>query len=404
MRIYRPEGNMNIKFKGFKINDLRRFMQDGTIIEAPATKCDSELNLHFELGIKISGVIPYDEMEYNRNGAKTKNVAVISRVTKTTCFKVINIEEAEDGQYNVTLSRRQAQKECYDNFISKLELGQVINCKITHVEEYGAFCDIGCGLVALLPVENFCIARVRDPKKMLSRYKNLKVIVKSIDEHGRIILSQKELLGTWQQEADKFKPGDTVAGTVRLVEDYGVFVELTPNLAGLAEPISDVHVGDTVSVFVKSVIPEKMKIKLLIVDHNNAESRLFMKLHYRIPKSGFVRHWVYSPEGAKKLIESRICDGEGEEVTSDATDVVEETAVASDAASTDVEEEVTSDTEAVGDTESTEAESVDTVETATEVEVEAPVEQEVVSKQAETPSSNETADENSDSDTDQTDA
>ena len=310
MRIYKPEGNMRGKFTGFKITELRRFMQDGTIIEAPATKCDSDLNLYFDLGLNISGVIPYSEMEYNRNGDKTKNVAVVSRVTKTTCFKVINIEETGEDHYNVTLSRRQAQKECYDNFVAKLQLGQVINCKITHVEEYGAFCDLGCGLIALLPVENFCIARIRDPKRTISKYRNLKVIVKSVDDNGRIILTQKELLGTWEQEAAKFKPGDTVAGTVRLVEEYGVFVELTPNLAGLAEPISDVHVGDTVSVFIKSIIPEKMKIKLLIVDHSNPDSKLFMKLHYRIPKSGFVRYWVYSPEGAYKLIDSHICDEE----------------------------------------------------------------------------------------------
>lgn len=33
-----------------------------------------------------------------------------------------------------------------------------------------------------------------------------------------------------------FQPGETVTGTVRSIETYGVFVELTPNLAGLAEP------------------------------------------------------------------------------------------------------------------------------------------------------------------------
>lgn len=306
MRNYKPEGSIISKFTGFKINDLKRFMQDGTIIEAPATKCDSDLNLYFDLGLRISGVIPYSEMEYNRTGEKVKNVAVVSRVTKMTCFKVINITENEDGSYNVMLSRKQAQKECYDNYISKLKLGQVVDCRVTHVEEYGAFCDLGCGLISLLPVENFCIARIRDPRRTLSRYKSLKVIVKSRDEQGRIILSQKELLGTWEQEASKFKAGDTVAGTVRLVEDYGVFIELTPNLAGLAEPISGVNAGDTVSVFVKSIIPEKMKIKLLIVDHSNPDSKLLMKLHYRIPESGFVKHWVYSPEGASKVIESRI--------------------------------------------------------------------------------------------------
>lgn len=314
MRTYKPEGNSFYKFGGFKIDTLRKYMQDGTIVEAPVTKCDSDLNLYIDLGLNISGKIPYSEIEFSRNGEKTKNVAVVSRVTKPTCFKVINIEESEDGHYNVTLSRKQAQKECYDNYISKLKVGQVVSCRVTHIEEYGAFCDLGCGVIALLPVENFCIARIREPKKTLSKYKNLKVVVKSIDENGRIILTQKELLGTWEEEAAKFKSGDTVAGTVRLVEDYGIFIELTPNLAGLAEPVNGVNVGDTVSVFIKSIIPDKMKIKLLIVDHSNPDSKIFMKLHYRLPESGFVTHWVYSPKNSSKLIESHICD---EDIASD---------------------------------------------------------------------------------------
>ncbi len=314
MRIYKPEGNTFRKFGGFKIDTLRKYMQDGTIIEAPVSKCDSDLSLHLDLGLNIEGVIPIDELEYNKSGNKPKNVAVVSRVTKPTCFKVINIEE-KDGQYKVTLSRKQAQKECYDNYVSKFKVGQIVSCKITHVEEYGAFCDLGCGLIALLPVENFCIARIRDPRRTLSRYKNLKVIIKNIGEDGRILLTQKELLGTWEQEASKFKAGDTVAGKVRLIEDYGVFVELTPNLAGLAEPISDVNVGDTVSVFIKSIVPDKMKIKLLITDHSNPDSKVFMKLHYRIPESGFLYHWVYSPEGAAKVIESHIADPEPETET-----------------------------------------------------------------------------------------
>ena len=42
------------------------------------------------------------------------------------------------------------------------------------------------------------------------------------------------MLGTWAENAALFSPGQTVTGVVRSVEDYGIFVELTPNLAGLA--------------------------------------------------------------------------------------------------------------------------------------------------------------------------
>ena len=50
------------------------------------------------------------------------------------------------------------------------------------------------------------------------------------------------------------------------MEEYGVFVELAPNLTGLAEPYYDVKAGQKVSVYIKSILPEKMKVKLVIVD------------------------------------------------------------------------------------------------------------------------------------------
>lgn len=64
----------------------------------------------------------------------------------------------------------------------------------------------------------------------------------------------------------RFSSGETVPGVVRSVEPYGVFVELTPNLAGLAEPSAALEPGQPVAVYVKSILPEKMKIKLVVVE------------------------------------------------------------------------------------------------------------------------------------------
>ena len=68
--------------------------------------------------------------------------------------------------------------------------------------------------------------------------------MRGIDDSGRISLSHKELLGTWKENADRFHVGETVSGIVRSVESYGVFIELSPNLAGLAEPREGVEVGN----------------------------------------------------------------------------------------------------------------------------------------------------------------
>ena len=127
-----------------------------------------------------------------------------------------------------------------------------------------------------------------------------RVAIKSI-EKDRITLTMKELLGTWEENAKQFCAGQTVSGVVRSIEDYGVFVELAPNLAGLAELRQGVFVGQRASVYIKSLIPEKMKIKLVIID--SFDMRFICP---EGPKYFFegnhIDRWEYSPEGASKKI------------------------------------------------------------------------------------------------------
>ena len=108
-------------------------------------------------------------------------------------------------------------------------------------------------------------------------------------------------MGTWEQNASLFKPGQTVGGTVRSIESYGIFIELRPNLAGLAENREDVFVGQKTSVYIKSIIPEKMKVKLIIVDVFDDEET-DRSFEYYI-KSGNMTHWEYSTaESERKII------------------------------------------------------------------------------------------------------
>ena len=79
-----------------------------------------------------------------------------------------------------------------------------------------------------------------------------------------------------------------------------MFVELTPNLAGLAEPCSMLRAGQQASVYIKSLIPEKMKIKLIIVDAFDGETEPSPLCYYIT--EGHIDYWRYSPECCRKNI------------------------------------------------------------------------------------------------------
>ena len=99
-----------------------------------------------------------------------------------------------------------------------------------------------------------------------------------------------------------FYIGETVGGIVRSVEDYGIFVELTPNLAGLAEPKEGVEVGDEASVYIKNIVPEKMKIKLVIIDtFNRTDTNQKVKYFYN---KNHIENFLYSPSSCLKVIET----------------------------------------------------------------------------------------------------
>lgn len=302
MNEYRPEGSLfrtatNQKYIS-SLDGLSEAMEKGFILEARAAVCDSNHNLIVDLPC-AKGII------YRENGAvgisdgSTRDIAIISRVNKIVCFKVIKIVSSECGEITVELSRSAAQKECIEKYTDKLHLGDVIDARITHLEQFGCFVDVGCGIPSLIPIDSISVSRIAHPSDRFSVGQYIRAIVRSRDG-SRICLSHKELLGTWEENASEFKTGETVSGIVRSVENYGVFVELSPNLAGLAELRDDIEAGQNVSVYIKAIIPEKMKIKLVIVDVCD-DCPPNKSYRYFSDNTHFDR-WDYAPECSGKRI------------------------------------------------------------------------------------------------------
>lgn len=305
MKKYYPEGELFLTPDNQNciktIFALQEAMLQEKTLEARVLLCDNDHNLHIELPC-AKGIIPREEGALGISEGTTKDIALITKVNKPVCFKVKQIRKEDNGSYTAVLSRRDVQKECMENFISALTPGDVIPAKVTHLEQFGAFVDIGCGIPSLIPIDAISISRISHPSDRFQMGQSIFVVIKDI-VGSRVWLSHKELLGTWEENASKFHYGETVSGIIRSVEDYGIFVELAPNLAGLAEPKEGVAVGQHASVYIKALIPEKMKVKLIIVD-------VFSGTHIHRPPEyfiteGHISSWRYSSDLSAKVIESR---------------------------------------------------------------------------------------------------
>ncbi len=303
---YLPEGSLYLTPENNEyicsLHGLERARQEGKILEGVVNMCDSQtLSLHVDL-CGIDGIIEKEECLY---GAPIKDIAIITRVGKVVAFKVMQLIKDKNGKTTAILSRKEAQRECMQSYLMDLVPGDIIPAKITHFEPFGAFLDIGTGISSLMSVDSVSVSRISSPRQRFLPRQELKVVVKSIDyESGRIYVSTKELFGTWEENASNFEAGQTVSGIVRSIESYGIFVELAPNLAGLAELKDGVEVGQACAVYIKSIMPEKMKIKLVIIDTYEAKSEPDTKNHYYIDtdKVTHINSWQYSPVGCEKRV------------------------------------------------------------------------------------------------------
>lgn len=309
--IYLPEGNLQYTPENREALSspaaMERAMMNETVLEAVATLCDGDLRLHFDLPC-AEGIMEPDECVLCREGEARKDIAVISRVGKPTAFCVRSIVN-RDGRLIASLSRRRAQERCVKERLSALLPGDVIPARVTHLEPFGAFLDVGCGVSSLLSVDCVSVSRISHPRDRLRCGAEIRVAVKSIEPGtGRIYTTMRELLGTWEENAADFRAGQTVTGVIRSVESYGVFVELTPNLAGLAE-LRDFspselreRIGQSASVYVKSISPERMKIKLVLIDLTCAPPPQKPLRYFLPPDVTHLSAWSYSPPSCRKTV------------------------------------------------------------------------------------------------------
>ena len=315
MATYLPEGyqtqyDMPVSFRN--IADAHEALSSRRILEARAVVCDAAHNLIVDLGC-MKGIIPREECAIGIKEGTTRDIAIISKVNKPVCFRVTAVRADEKFKPYAVLSRREVQEECRRLYIDGLHPGDIIRGRITHMESFGCFVDIGCGVIALLPIDAISVSRISHPRDRFVVGQNILAVVKTVGEDGRISLSHKELLGTWNENAAQFCAGETVAGIVRSVESYGIFVELAPNLAGLAELRDDVRVGQQASVYIKSLIPERMKVKLVIVDAFDCEEPPRAVTYYQ--KEGHLARFCYSPPQCSRVIETIFDDTEMDEET-----------------------------------------------------------------------------------------
>jgi small subunit ribosomal protein S1 len=284
--------------------EIRKLMQSTDTLSAVPESIDAEGNLLFRFA-DCTGIMPHTKCDILIQNGKEKWFGVESfRLGRATCFTITEVC-TRNGRDCFILDRTEVQQRYQQQVLYGKVPGDIIRARVTSMTEHEAFCDVGCGICALVPICYAGVNRLSHISERLNIGQEIYAVIREINAKGQFVLSLKELLGTWEQNAQEIMEETTILGTVRQNAEYGIFVELRPNLAALADPMLQdaVKDGTRVAVYIRKVVPERMKIKAKIVSIL-PEPEAPCELKYYLPQQNHMDTWTFSPAGADRIIET----------------------------------------------------------------------------------------------------
>jgi len=171
--------------------------------------------------------------------------------------------------------------------LESIHEGDVIDGTVKNVTDFGAFVDLG-GADGLLHISEMGWGRTESPKKAFKSGDEIRVMIKSISEEGKIALTRKfPDENPWVLALTKYAVGNVVEGKVARLADFGAFVNLEQGIDALlhvsqisterVEKPSDVlKVGDVIKAKVTDLDAEAKKISLsiksILIENNKKEA------------------------------------------------------------------------------------------------------------------------------------
>ncbi len=195
----------------------------------------------------------------------------------------VEVIEVDSERQRVTVSRKLVvQRERLNDHqreVDRLKIGQVVQGRVTRIEEYGAFVAIGHGLEGLVHVSNLSHERVESPESVVKIGDTLDLKVLHIRRGGkRIGLGLKQMHESpWADLERTAFVGQIVAGVVTRVRDFGAFIAIRPGVEGLV-PASESGVGPTQRL--RGVLQPGQKVSARILTIDTERERLALSFFH----------------------------------------------------------------------------------------------------------------------------
>jgi len=243
-------------------------LQEGAVVRG-TVKNLTDYGAFVDLG-GIDGLLHITDMAWKR-------VKHPSEVVKVGDEIEVRILKFDRERSRVSLGLKQLGADPWQNIARRYPPGTRVFGKVTNIADYGAFVEIEDGVEGLVHVSEMDWTNKNvNPAKVVHTGQEVEVMVLDVDEERRrISLGLKQCQANpWKEFAENYNRGDKVAGQVKSITDFGIFIGLPGNIDGLVhlsdiswdqpgeEAVRNYQKGQQLEAMVLSIDPERERISL----------------------------------------------------------------------------------------------------------------------------------------------
>ena len=247
---------------------LMENLQEGAVVRG-TVKNLTDYGAFVDLG-GIDGLLHITDMAWKR-------VKHPSEVVKVGDEVEVRILKFDRERSRVSLGLKQLGADPWQNIARRYPPSTRVFGKVTNIADYGAFVEIEDGVEGLVHVSEMDWTNKNvNPAKVVHTGQEVEVMVLDVDEERRrISLGLKQCQANpWKEFAENYNRGDKVAGQIKSITDFGIFIGLPGNIDGLVhlsdiswdqpgeEAVRNYQKGQQIEAMVLSIDPERERISL----------------------------------------------------------------------------------------------------------------------------------------------
>ena len=237
-------------------------LQVGTIVQGNVTYITKLYSIVKVDTIKC--VLPTSEMTW---GDKPRCNVKMNEDVEAVVVKI------EDGQ--VMLSTKRLENNPWNSVKSRYKVGSQLKVSVVNITDTGTFVELEPGLRGLIHKKQLSFGLVKDPNDFVSLGQTLDAEIIELDYNKqRIGLSILPFLtNPWDNVTQNYSVGQVLTRKIKVIQDYGVFVELEPGLDALyhrsemkiakgAKLKNLYNVGDSLTLEISTIDAEGHKLSM----------------------------------------------------------------------------------------------------------------------------------------------